>query len=176
MDYEKVFLALLPLPLDSGFPNYHDFILIKEAGKICTVSFTTFGIWERGWKMIRYQNMLPLAYIVFTGTVFTLNILNKINIGFYGGLFTFFKGVSFWLHSFYGEWEGWKFVNRFNHTDWVDVVTPTERPKSVRNRCVIYVLVAFLCRHFLFLEFSVGIRSSVIGLSQISFFFSYAKY
>ena len=30
-------------------------------------------------------------------------------------------------------------VNRFNHTSWVDVVTPTDRPKSVRNRCVIEV-------------------------------------
>ena len=24
-----------------------------------------------------------------------------------------------------------------NHTSWVAVVTPTDRPKSVRNRCVI---------------------------------------
>ena len=31
-------------------------------------------------------------------------------------------------------------VNRFNHTSWVTVVTPTDRPKSVRIRCVIEVL------------------------------------
>ena len=28
-------------------------------------------------------------------------------------------------------------VNQVNHTSWLDVVTPTDRPKSVRNRCVI---------------------------------------
>ena len=28
--------------------------------------------------------------------------------------------------------------------------SPTDRPKSVRNRCVIEVLVAFLCRHLAF--------------------------
>ena len=30
-------------------------------------------------------------------------------------------------------------VNRFNHTSWMVVVTPTDRPKSVRNRYVIEV-------------------------------------
>ena len=35
-------------------------------------------------------------------------------------------------------------------------VTPTDRPKSVRNRCVIDVLVAFLCCPFVS-ERSVGI-------------------
>ena len=47
-----------------------------------------------------------------------------------------FKCVFFWLHCFCGKWEGWTFVNRFNHTSGVTVVTPTDRPKSVRNRCV----------------------------------------
>ena len=28
-------------------------------------------------------------------------------------------------------------VNQVNHSSWVAVVTPTDRPKSVRNRCVI---------------------------------------
>ena len=28
-------------------------------------------------------------------------------------------------------------VNQVNHTSWVAVVTPTGRPKSVRNRCII---------------------------------------
>ena len=27
-------------------------------------------------------------------------------------------------------------VNHVNHTSWVAVVSPTDRPKSVRNRCV----------------------------------------
>ena len=31
-------------------------------------------------------------------------------------------------------------VNRFNHTNLVAVFTPTDRPKSVRNRYIIEVL------------------------------------
>ena len=30
-------------------------------------------------------------------------------------------------------------VDRFNHTSWVTAVTPTDRPRSVRNSCVIKV-------------------------------------
>ena len=42
-------------------------------------------------------------------------------------------------------------VNRFNHTSGVTVLTPTDRPKSVRNRDVIEVLGGvFLCCHFPF--------------------------
>ena len=55
----------------------------------------------------------------------------------------------------------------FNHTSWVAVVTPTDRPKSVRNRCVIEVFM--LSRRFL--DFSVVVGAFVIGLSQISSFF-----
>ena len=33
-------------------------------------------------------------------------------------------------------------VNQVNHTSWVAVVTPTDRPKSVRNRCLIELFVA----------------------------------
>ena len=33
-----------------------------------------------------------------------------------------------------------------NHTSWVAVVTPTDRPKSVRNRCLIELILAlFVC-------------------------------
>ena len=40
-----------------------------------------------------------------------------------------------------GEWKDWDTVNRFNHTSYVAVVTctPTDHPKSVRNRCAIEV-------------------------------------
>ena len=51
------------------------------------------------------------------------------------------------------------------------VVTLTDRPKSVSNRYVILVLLAFLCCKMVF-EFSVGIGVCVIGLSQIRLFFS----
>ena len=57
--------------------------------------------------------------------------------------------------------EGWVLVNRINHTSGVIVATPPNRPKSVRNRCIIEVFgdVFFLgggggC-HVAFLEFSV---------------------
>ena len=61
-----------------------------------------------------------------------------------------FKCVSFWLHGYCGKWEGWAIVNRFNHTSLVTTVTQADRPKSVRNSCVIKVLVAFLCCHVAF--------------------------
>ena len=71
------------------------------------------------------------------------------------------------------EWyEGWVLVNRFKHTSWATAVTPTDCPKSVRNSCVIKVLVAFLCCHVVFLDCSVGVGVFVTGLSLISSFFS----
>ena len=51
----------------------------------------------------------------------------------------FFRAMYDWLHYFCGEWEGWALVNWFNHTSGVTAVTPTDRPKSVRIRCVIEV-------------------------------------
>ena len=50
-------------------------------------------------------------------------------------------------------------------------VTPTDRPKSFRNRCVIEFsgCVFILSRCFFF---SVGVWTFVIGLSQISSFLS----
>ena len=53
------------------------------------------------------------------------------------------------------------------------VITPTDSPKSVRNRCVIERfgdVFVFSCCLF---NIPVGIRAVVIGLSQISSFFSY---
>ena len=36
-------------------------------------------------------------------------------------------------------------VHPVNHTGWVAVVTPTDRPKSVRNRCLIELLGDVVC-------------------------------
>ena len=36
-------------------------------------------------------------------------------------------------------------VNLVNHTSWVAVVTPTDRPKSVRNRCLIELFCGVVC-------------------------------
>ena len=52
------------------------------------------------------------------------------------------------------------------------LVTPTDRPKSVRNRCVIEVFGGVCVCCPLVFEFSVGIGGFVIGLGQIAFFFS----
>ena len=55
-----------------------------------------------------------------------------------------FKRVSFWLHGCCGSGKIGP-VNQVNHTSWVAVVTPTDRPKSVRNRCVIELLCGVVC-------------------------------
>ena len=44
-------------------------------------------------------------------------------------------------------------VNQASHTSWVAVATPTDRPKSVCNRCVINFFFAFLCCHFALFTF-----------------------
>ena len=36
-------------------------------------------------------------------------------------------------------------INQVNLTSWVAVVTPTDRPKSVRNRCVILLICIVVC-------------------------------
>ena len=36
-------------------------------------------------------------------------------------------------------------VNQVNHTGWVAIVTPTDRPKSVRNRSVIELFCGVVC-------------------------------
>ena len=54
-------------------------------------------------------------------------------------------------------------------------ITPTDHPRSVRNRCVIEVFGGDFVLSRCFLDFSVCIGVFVIGLSQISFFFSYCN-
>ena len=80
-----------------------------------------------------------------------------------------FKCVSFWLHGCCGEWEGGP-VNQVNHTSWVAVATPTDRPKSVRNCCLIELFVALFVLSLCPFDISVGVGTFVIGLSQISSF------
>ena len=64
-------------------------------------------------------------------------------------------------------------VNQVNHTSWVAIGTPTDRLKSVRNRSVIELFVAFFVLSFCPIDISVGVGAFVIGLNQISSFFSY---
>ena len=73
----------------------------------------------------------------------------------------------------------------FNNTSWMDVVIPTDRPKSVRNRCVIEVfwrsfgVVIFFCLYKgfchrteseLFLFLFGNIRSKSLEFIHISIF------
>ena len=55
---------------------------------------------------------------------------------------------------------------------WVAVATPTDRPKSVCNHCVIIVFGVFFCVVRLLLDLSLGVGAFVMGFSQISSFFS----
>ena len=57
------------------------------------------------------------------------------------------------------------------HSSRVAVVTPTDRPKSAHNRCVINVLVAFFELSCCIFDLFCGCRAFVIGLSQISSYF-----
>ena len=51
-------------------------------------------------------------------------------------------------------------------------VTPTDRPKSVRNHCVIEVFGSGLVLSRCFLDFSVSVGAFFIRVSQISSFIS----
>ena len=52
------------------------------------------------------------------------------------------------------------------------IVTQTDRPKLVRNRCEIEDFGGLFVLSLCFSKFSLGARAFVLGLSQISFFFS----
>ena len=57
-----------------------------------------------------------------------------------------------------------------NHTSWVAVATPTDRPKSVRNRCLIEVFEGDFVLSHCFLDFSVSVWAFVIGLNLLFLF------
>ena len=150
------------------------------------VSLDSFRSWT--WARFQTGGAYPTpadVFIYFLYTVFiTLHVCVIILwplrfswlfvLGFYKeDYLQIFKGVSFWLHGFCGQWEGWDPVNRFNHTSWVAIVTSTDRHKSARNRCVMEVFGGVFVLWCCFLNFSVGVGYFVIGLSQIYSFFSF---
>ena len=61
-------------------------------------------------------------------------------------------------------------VKPVNHISMVTVVTATDRPKSVRNRCVIQLFVALFVLSLCPFDISVCVGAFAIGLSQISSF------
>ena len=79
--------------------------------------------------------------------------------------------MTFWLHGCIGEWEGGP-VNQVNHNSWVAVVTPPDRPKSVRNCCLIELFVALFVLSLCPFDISVGVGAFVIGLGHIFSFLS----
>ena len=76
-----------------------------------------------------------------------------------------------WLHYCCGKWEGWALVNRFNHTSGVIAVNPTDRTKSVRNRCLIKVLGGVFYVVTLLFGFFCGCRGFCHRLLTESDFF-----
>ena len=69
------------------------------------------------------------------------------------------------LHNCCGEWDGLDPINWFNHISLVAIICPTNRPKSVCNRCVIEVFGGVSVLSRCFFGFSVGVGAFVIGLS-----------
>ena len=63
-------------------------------------------------------------------------------------------------------------VKPLHLTSWVALVTPTDHPTSVRNRCVIEICVALFVLSLCPFNISASIGAFVIGRSQISPFFS----
>ena len=74
-----------------------------------------------------------------------------------------------WLLRLVGRWAR----KPVNHTSWVALVTPTGRPKSVRNRCLIELFCGVVCVVTCPFDMSVGVGAFVIGLGQISSFLSW---
>ena len=63
-------------------------------------------------------------------------------------------------------------VKPINHTSLVAAITQTDRPKSVRIRCVIKLFLALFVLSLCPFDISVGEGAFLIRLSQISSFFS----
>ena len=83
---------------------------------------------------------------------------------------TFFK--DFW-GTFSRSFQGLFFVLSNTNTSWVALVTPTDRPRSVRNRCLIELFCGVVCVVTCPFDISVGVGAFVIGLGQISSFLSF---
>ena len=61
-------------------------------------------------------------------------------------------------------------VHQFNHIIWVAVVTPTDRPESVRNRCVIYIFGGVFVLSCCLLNLYVGVGAYDMTESDLFFF------
>ena len=84
-------------------------------------------------------------------------------------IYNFFLCVSFSFHNCYGEWEG-KARKPVYHTSWMSVVTPTDRYKSVLNRCV-FESFGGISLYFVYFSWFFVYIEVLSGLSQIFSFF-----
>ena len=132
--------------------------------------FQTFSIEHK-----KQWGFLPFQY--HTWNIFSKSFCDSFNFlkTIYIQIVTYCKIIHAcsWhrLHNCCAEWKGWDPVHWSNHTSWVAVVNPTDRSKSVRNRCVIEVYCGVCVLSRCFLAFSVNVGAFVIELSQISSFF-----
>ena len=83
------------------------------------------------------QSIIHIVVIPYTQILF---MSRNLIIGCWSSVYKedylqIFKCVSFWLHSCCGKWAGWDPVNRFNHTSWVAIITPTDRPVGLQSLC-----------------------------------------
>ena len=91
------------------------------------------------------MNMIPLI------CEFKKNYGNKVCLSCYFCFFPqFLENVFFSIYTIVNDKTYIGSINWFNHISWMTVVTPTDRHKSVRNRCVIVLLRRF-CAFWIFL-------------------------
>ena len=113
-----------------------------------TLTDVTIYFWYRGWLMV--PSLFKEDYVQI------------------------FKCVSDWFQSFCGKWEGLpqERGKPLKCTSWMAEGTPTDRPRSARNRWV-FEVVCGVCVLSLCFFILIWNRGVVIGLSQICSFFSY---
>ena len=75
------------------------------------------------------------------------------------------------MHGDRGKWEGWALKPQVNHNGWMTVVAPADRPKSVRNSCVIECICSAFVSFYLCIICRLGVF--VIRLRQNSSIFSF---
>ena len=110
---------------------------------VCIVSWITIVLAYLcfPWTVHRVSFCLFFFYIYYCWRYIYTSICRQ-TVRWYALLKSIF--VSFWLPGCCEEWEGGP-VNQVNHTSWVAVVTPTDRPKTVRNRYLIELFCGVVC-------------------------------
>ena len=114
------------------------FLVSFEVKLLCPIRMSIsklyiFDIWYLVPMLYVYRFLLPLRL----GWLLVCCLYKEVYL-------QVFKCVSFWLRGCCGKWEGWA-RKPVNPTSWVAVDTPTDRPKSVCNRCVIKLFCGVVC-------------------------------